>query len=121
MRFALIITMFHPGKVLKLFASKDKDVISIDDSLHALVQMWDEHIFTVLVDQKLAQKIREGDVVIVDYYPIAVTSQIPKRIVTKILRGKASEFLWNSYKDYHKKNMFLKETAHEHESNEYMD
>jgi hypothetical protein len=114
--------MYHPGKILKLFSPKDKDVVSADENFHALVEMWDEHIFTVLVDAKLAQKIREGDVVIIDYYPISAQSQIPKRIVVKILRGKASEFLWTNYKNYHKKHVFMRETVHEHDSqNEYMD
>ncbi len=111
--------MYHPAKVLKLFSPKDKEVISADDSLHALVEMWDENIFTVLVDDKLASKIKEGDVVIVDYYPLSPQSQVPKRVVTKILRGKGAEFLWNTYKSYHKKQILTKETMHEH--HEYMD
>jgi|SRR3989338_4117841 len=115
--------MYHPGKILKLFSPKDKEVLSADDNLHALIEMWDENIFTVLVDAKLASKIREGDVVIVDYYPISPQSQIPKRIVTKILRGKASEALWTTYKGYHKKQGAIRETMqtmHE-QQHEYMD
>ncbi len=111
--------MYHPGKVMRLFSPKDKEVLSADDNLHALVEMWDENIFTVLVDAKLAAKIREGDVVIVDYYPISPQSQVPKRVVTKVLRGKASEALWTAYKAYHKRQGAIRETMHEH--HEYMD
>lgn len=119
-----VIAMYHPGKVIKLFSHKDKDVISADESLHALVEMWDENIFTVLVDQKIAPKVREGDIVIVDYYPISPQSQIPKRLVTKILRGKGSELLWSTYKSYHRRQGAIRETVPEHhehhDQSEYM-
>ncbi len=111
--------MYHPGKVVKLLSPKDKDVISADENLHALVEMWDENIFTVIVDAKLAAKIKEGDLVIVDYYPIAAQSQMPKRIVTKIVRGKPAEAIWSAYKAYQKKQVTMKETAM-HEHSEYM-
>ena len=111
--------MYHPGKVLKIFSPKDKEVISADDNLHALVEMWDENIFTVIVDQKISAKIKEGDIVIIDYYPISAQSSIPKRVITKIVRGKSSDFLWNTYKSYHKKQAVIKDTIHEH--HEYMD
>lgn len=108
--------MYHPGKVVKVFRPKDKDVISADDSVHALVSMWDENVFTVIVDSRLADKLKEGDVVIVDYYPIAAQSQIPKRVIVKILRGKAAEILWEQYANYKEKQALHKELQ---ESQEY--
>ncbi len=111
--------MYHPGKVMQLLSPTDKDVISADDSTHALVEMWDENIFTVIVDPKIASKIKEGDVVIVDYYPISPQSQVPKRVIAKILRGKSSDILWKSYKAYHKKQAAIRDTVSEHQ-HEYM-
>jgi hypothetical protein len=114
--------MYHPGKVMRVFSPKDKDIIAADENLHALVEMWDENIFTVIVDAKISQKIKEGDVVIIDYYPISAQSPVPKRVVTKILRGKHAEYLWNAYKTYHRRQATIKESMHEHtEHNEYMD
>ena len=108
---------------MKLLSPADRDVIAADENLHALVEMWDENIFTVIVDAKIAQKIKEGDVVIIDYYPISAQSPVPKRIITKILRGKPASFLWDTYKSYHKRQALIKDTIHEHEHehNEYMD
>lgn len=108
--------MYHPGKVVKIFSPKDKDVIAADDAVHALVDMWDDNVFTVVVDARIADKIREGDIVIVDYYPIAPQSQIPKRVIVKILRGKASEILWKKYSEFKDRQVLHKELT---ESQEY--
>ena len=112
--------MYHPGKIIRLLSPQDKDVISADQSVHALVEMWDENVFTVLIDERLGTKPKEGDVVIVDYYPISPQSQVPKRVVTKILRGKAAELLWSTYKVYQRKQLVSKDTIHEHHEHEYM-
>ena len=58
--------MYHPGKVLDVYSSKDKNVIG-DASIQATIMMWDENLFTFLVDPKLANKIKIGDIVRLDY------------------------------------------------------
>lgn len=90
--------MYHPGKVLKVFSKADKGVVAADATEQALLFMWDENVLTLLVDAKLAGKIREGDVVLVDYRPIAgVAAPVPRQVVTKIVRGKLADALWREY------------------------
>ncbi|MBS3069777.1 hypothetical protein J4441_05420 [Candidatus Micrarchaeota archaeon] len=90
--------MYHPGKVLKVFSKSDKSVVAADATTQAMLLMWDENVLTLLVDAKIAGKIREGDVVIVDYRPAAGTSPpMPRQLVTKIVRGKTADVLWKEY------------------------
>ncbi|VVB58794.1 Uncharacterised protein [Candidatus Anstonella stagnisolia] len=90
--------MYHPGKVLKVFSKADKDVIAADTTTQALLMMWDENVLTLLVDAKLAGKVKDGDIVLVDYRPLAgLTAPMPKQIVTKVIRGKKADALWKEY------------------------
>jgi protein associated with RNAse G/E len=65
--------------------------------------MWDENILTFTIDPKIATKAKKNDIVIVDYNPTSEKMQIPKTIITKILRGKLADETWKKYKDYLKK------------------
>jgi len=95
--------MYHPGKVLEIFNSKDKSISSADESTQATLDMWDENIITFSVAPKLAGKIKKGDVALVDYRPISDSIGIPKHVIIKILSGNKGKELWSIYKDYLKK------------------
>lgn len=90
--------MYHPGKILKVFSKADKDIIAADASTQALLLMWDENVLTLLVDAKIAGKVKEGDVVLVDYRPLmGLSAPMPKQIVTKVIHGKKADALWKEY------------------------
>jgi hypothetical protein len=95
--------VFHPGKVLKVFSPEDKDVHSADGSTQAMLLMWDENLLTLQVDPHIASKIKEDDVVLADYSPVASNVPAPKMIITKILKGESAERLWKDYKEHFKK------------------
>ena len=85
--------MFRPGQ---------KEIISADSSVQATVLMWDENLLTIGVDAAISEKIKENDVVLVDYNPLYSTSPVPKQIIVKIVRGEISKKIWKQYEDYHK-------------------
>lgn len=90
--------MYHPGKVLKVFSKSDREVTAADSTTQALLFMWDENVLTLLVDAKLAGKLKEGDIVLVDYRPLSGCSPpMPRQIVTKVVHGKKAEALWKEY------------------------
>lgn len=94
---------FHPGKVLQILKPSSKNVISANTSTQAVIEMWDENILTFTVAPKIATKVKKNDIVIVDYNPTSEKMQIPKTIITKILRGKIADETWKKYKEYAKK------------------
>ncbi|MFH1450886.1 MAG: hypothetical protein ABIF92_02805 [archaeon] len=93
---------FHPGKIITILKPSSKDVISANTTTQAVIEMWDENILTFTVDSKLAAKVKKNDIVLVDYNPISEKMQVPKTIITKILRGKIADETWKKYKDYQK-------------------
>ncbi|MEM4133719.1 MAG: hypothetical protein QXO35_00685 [Candidatus Micrarchaeia archaeon] len=98
------MTIYHPGKVVAVYTSKSKDVISSGKDVQVLVEMWDDNLFTCDVSAAISDKINEEDVVLVDYSPISAKINVPKHLVVKILRGKTAEKTWDKYRSfYHKK------------------
>lgn len=96
--------MYHPGKVLKIFSPKSDDVDAANEEVQAMLQMWDDNMLTLLVDPKLTDKIKEGDVVLVDYRPMVDRGPpTPRMVVTKILRGEKATITWDRYKEYFRK------------------
>jgi hypothetical protein len=96
--------MYHPGKVIAVLSSTDKSVLSSDATTQATLQMWDENVLTMIVAQKLASKIREGDIVLADYRPQkGLSVPVPSNIVVKILRGKAGDKVWHEYREVYDK------------------
>jgi protein associated with RNAse G/E len=91
---------FHPGKILTIMKPSSKDVISANASTQVMIEMWDENILTFTIDPKIATKAKKNDVIIVDYNPTSEKMQIPKTIITKILRGKIADETWKKYKEY---------------------
>ena len=49
--------MYHPGKVLDVFNPKDKNIKCAEGTTQALIEMWDENMFTFLVAENIASKI----------------------------------------------------------------
>jgi len=96
--------VYHPGKVIEVLRKSDKDVIAADESAQAVLEMWDENILTVIVSPKIESKLKEGQVVLVDYRPDEKReTPVPKHEVVKILSGKKASNVWNSYRDMFEK------------------
>lgn len=96
--------MYHPGKVIAVLSARDRNIVSSDSSVQATLRMWDENVLTMSVAPKLAPKIREGDIVLVDYRPEAGMSvPVPRNVIVKILRGKISEKMWEEYREVYDK------------------
>jgi hypothetical protein len=94
--------VYHIGLVERVYPSSGGDVIAAEQSTEARVWMWDENLMILKVHPSIADKIREGDYVLADYYPSAENTPNLRRIITKILRGKAGEETWRKFKEYHK-------------------
>ncbi len=95
--------MFHPGRIISVF-SGGKDEITADGVAQAVLLMWDENILTLEIHPKIRQRIKEGDVVLVDYRPAdRLTVPVPKQQIVKIIRGKRGHALWTQYTEYHEK------------------
>lgn len=96
--------MYHPGKILSVISPSDKGVLSADSSVQATMRMWDENVLTMLVDPKIAGKVKEGDIVLADYRPIkGMSVPVPSNIVVKIMRGRAAEKIWGEYREVYEK------------------
>lgn len=96
--------MYHPGKVIAVLSGRDKGSLSSDASVQAVLRMWDDNVLTMLVERKLAAKIREGDMVLADYRPEkGMSVPVPRHVVVKILSGKAAERAWREYRDIYEK------------------
>ena len=95
--------MFHPGRVLEVFSPKSRNIESSSDNTQVMLQMWDENMFTFDVHSEIADKIEVDNVVLVDYTPVSTGSPVPKRVVTKILKGKMANQVWNEYKSFFEK------------------
>ena len=95
------MVQFHLGKVLKVI-KPGKDVLAIDSSVHAIVEMWDNNQLMITVEHAIAAEIKESDVVVVDYNPIeGLSSPVPKQVIVKILRGKLGKECWNLFRKHY--------------------
>ena len=96
--------MYHPGKVIAIMSPKEKGVLSSDSSVQATMKMWDDNVLTMLVDAKIAPKVKVGDLVLADYRPEkGLSVPVPRNVIVKILRGKSSEGMWREYREVHEK------------------
>ena len=85
--------MYHVGKIVMLFDDADKGGASADNSVHALLEMWDENYVTVVVHPSLQDKIKEGSFVLVRYAQ-------PEEIIMRVLSAKSGKATWDKMKDY---------------------
>ena len=95
--------MYHFGKVLRVFRPADKDIAAADSSVQASVLMWDENLLTVSVEPILGEKIKDNDIVIVDYSPLYSTIPVLKQTIIKIVRGELAKKVWKDFEEYRKK------------------
>jgi hypothetical protein len=100
--------MYHVGKVLEVFNTTDKNVVTFDNSTQAMLDMWDENLLTLQIDPHISKSIKKEDVVLVDY---TATPTGPKMIVVKILRGELARRTWKQYKQHLDKMRIGKNTA----------
>lgn len=96
--------MYHPGKVIEIFSYRGREIESAEATTQAAVEMWDDNVLTFLVHPKLAGKLKEGDIVLVDYSPSGASKAVPvpRNLIVKILRGKSGARAWERYKEFHK-------------------
>ena len=92
--------MFHPGKIMRVFSHTDKNIHSCDQSTQVFLEMWDENQMTLAVDGKIAEKVKAGDFVLVDYSSISPQYPIPRHTVVKVLSTDVGKEVWKDYKDY---------------------
>lgn len=96
--------MYHPGKILAVISTKDKNVLSSDTSVQATLRMWDENVLTMMVAPKIALKVKENDFVLVDYRPEpGISVPVPRNVIVKIIRGKLAEKIWQEYREVYDK------------------
>ena len=89
--------MYHPGKVIEVLSKKN--TISADSSVQAVLEMWDENVLTMLVDPKIAAKVKKGNFVLVDYRPQEKVPA-PRHVVVKVLSPAEGRRIWNRYKEF---------------------
>lgn len=92
--------MFHPGKVIRVFSYSDKGINSCDQSTQAFLEMWDENQMTFQVDPKIADKVKPGDFVLVDYSSGSMQYPMPRYIIIKVLSQEMGKETWKNYKEY---------------------
>lgn len=105
---------YHVGRVLEILSEKDTE--SSDLSVQAVVETWDENIITYLVDPKIKDKIKVGDIVLIDYNPTEKQPFRPKEIIIKILPNEKGEKIWNYYKEFFRKRPKIKLSVPEQQS-----
>ena len=94
--------MYHPGRVIEVFSTKDKNIDAVDETTQAMLEMWDDNLMTVLVEKQLSRKIKKDDVVLVDYRPMQ-SQPVPRMTVMKLLKGTVAKRTWSKYKEHHSK------------------
>jgi hypothetical protein len=99
-----VLFLFHPGKVLKVFKNDEKNVLGFDQSVLVMLEMWDDNLLTVAVQHGLENRVKEADIVLLDYTPEYPTLPVPRQIVVKILRGETGKAIWKEYVEKNRKN-----------------
>lgn len=87
--------VYHPGRVLKVFPAEGRQ-----GETAATIRFWDNNLHTVKVSRDIAGKLREGSMVLVDYYPISDRLNRPRMITVKIVSKKDEKELWSHYQGF---------------------
>lgn len=103
--------MFHIGKAEKIILSKSKGVISSDNTVQAMVRMWDDNLLLLEVDGKIGKELKEGDYIIADYRPITDNSPNRKMKIVKIVRGDLGRSIWKQFEKEHEKRKLKAESS----------
>ncbi|MBS3062398.1 MAG: hypothetical protein J4203_00870 [Candidatus Diapherotrites archaeon] len=91
--------MYHLARVLRVFKADEKEVLGADNTVQAMVETWDENVFTFMVHPMLNDKVRSHDIVLVEYDFMGGNRQ-PRQTIVKVLRGKAAEEGWKKMSSY---------------------
>ena len=91
--------MYHIGLIQHVISPQTKGVMSSDDSVQAVVKMWDENVFILRVSKKLSKIIKKNDYVITDYTPLGPTSNNKKLLIIKILPKEEGSSVWVCFQD----------------------
>ena len=95
------VPQYHPGKVMDVYRSTDKKIVSSSASVQAMIRMWDGHTLVIDVATRIKTRIKNEDIILVDYYPSAkLREPVPKMEIVKIIRGELAMRLTNEYKSY---------------------
>ncbi len=102
--------VYHPGRVLKVFPAEGRQ-----GETAATIRFWDSNLHTVKVSREIAGKLREGSMVLVDYYPISERLNRPRMVAVKTLNKKDEKELWSHYQGFLRlrKKAILEKTATE--------
>ena len=65
--------------------------------------MWDENLFILGVDKKIAKTVKKGDYVIVDYTPLSDASVNRRLRLIKILPVDKGSSIWAEFRDEYDK------------------
>ncbi len=91
--------MYHVGIVENIISPTHKGVISADDSVQAVVRMWDNNLLILPVHKKLRTKIKKGQYVLNDYTPMSPVSRYRNLFVIKIIPENVGKKIWDNFKD----------------------
>jgi hypothetical protein len=89
--------VYHIGVIEHVISPKGKGVVSSDDTMQAVVKMWDNNLLILLVDKKISRKVKKGDYVLSDYTPMSPESRHRKLYVTKVLPKKEGARIWKEF------------------------
>jgi hypothetical protein len=96
-----LFLMYHIGIIEYVISPKDRGVVSSDDSVQAVVKMWDGNLLILLVDKKISRKVKKGDYALSDYTPMSPESKHRKLYITKVLSKKEGSKIWKHFeKEY---------------------
>lgn len=87
--------VYHPGRVLKVFPEEGRQ-----SDTAATIRFWDSNLHTVKVAKEIAGKLKEGSMVLVDYYPISERLNRPRMIAVKIVNKKDEKEVWSHYQEF---------------------
>ena len=90
-----MIFIYHIGRVIDVISGKGK---SADNTVQAIVRMWDGNLLILKVANKIAGKIKKDNFVIIDYSPISDKSPYRKMTIVKILSNDKGEAIWDEFK-----------------------
>ena len=95
--------------MLKVFPAGGKD-----SDTAATIRFWDSNLHTVKVSKDISEKIRQDQMVLVDYYPMSERLNRPKMIAMSIVNRKDEKELWDHYQEFlkmRKKAILAKQAA----------
>lgn len=89
--------MYHIGIIDHIVSPSQKGVVSADETVQAVVRMWDENLLILPVHKKIVKRIKKGNYVLNDYTPMSPTSRYRNLVVVKILPDKDGKKIWDEF------------------------